>query len=177
MVERDQILAEELREVSRHGSPNAREGRGSLEQRQASVSVNATVGLCWDGRRRFALQRGRAPNPSSIPAIPAAAIAAMTRYGFASAPGPMLQPHRGALADDPQPAGPVVLAPAEVHSGELVGDESLVGVDVWREQERQVSTVGAWPAMKCWHRSLTPVPLSSAISERVPAWSQTLRWT
>src|SRR6267154_1040745 len=54
----------------------------------------------------------------------------------------VLKAQSRAVADDAQRAGAVVVSPGDRRRREAAGGEALVGVDVWREQQRHLAQAG-----------------------------------
>ena len=92
---------------------------------------------------RVAGERHRLSSSSfSMPCRPPAMIAATARYWLTSPPGTRFSTRSRAVADHPQRAGAVVDAPGDGGRREAAVDVALVGVDVRREEQRQLAQRG-----------------------------------
>src|SRR4030095_12138968 len=65
---------------------------------------------------------------------------------------PVLQPQRVAVADHPQGAGAVGLAPGDGGRGEAAGRVPLVGVDVGGQEQGQLAQAGQLPGQELLHQ-------------------------
>ena len=97
-------------------------------------------------------------------------IAARARYGLTSPPGTRFSSRSDvAVADHPQGAGAVVVAPGDRRRGEAAGREPLVGVHVGGQEQGQLAQAGQLPGQELLHQLRVAVVAPVAGHDRVVA--------